>query len=123
MRPMRRCGTWCVPAPWQLRITDASASTSPHSCSCTGAATMARRVGAGGTSVGLTDRTSLTRHQRLAYQEMLNAVQATVERMDRLEAALVELVPAWTMAPVVTAFQAMRGVQFMTAVTMVAEAG
>jgi transposase len=61
--------------------------------------------------------------QRLAYQEMLNAVQATVERMDRLEAALVELVPDWTMAPVVAAFQAMRGVQFMTAVTMVAEAG
>ena len=50
-------------------------------------------------------------------------MQATVERMDRLEAALIELVPAWTMAPVVAAFQAMRGVQFMTAVTMVAEAG
>jgi transposase len=48
--------------------------------------------------------------QRLAYQEMLNAVQATVERMDRLEAALIELVPEWTMAPVVAAFQAMRGV-------------
>jgi transposase len=61
--------------------------------------------------------------QRLAYQEMLNAVQATVERLDRLEAALIELVPAWTMAPVVAAFQAMRGVQFMTAVTMVAEVG
>jgi transposase len=61
--------------------------------------------------------------QRLAYQEMLNAVQATVERMDRLEAALIELVPDWTMAPVVAAFQAMRGVQFLTAVTMVAEAG
>src|ERR1700753_1034432 len=29
--------------------------------------------------------------QRLAYQEMLNAVQATVERMDRLEAALMSL--------------------------------
>ena len=50
-------------------------------------------------------------------------MQATVERLDRLEAALIELVPAWTMAPVVSAFQAMRGVQFMTAVTMVAEAG
>ena len=61
--------------------------------------------------------------QRLAYQEMLNAVQTTVERIDRLEAALVEIVPAWTMAPVVSAFQAMRGVRFMTAVTMVAEAG
>jgi transposase len=61
--------------------------------------------------------------QRLAYQEMLNAVRATVERIDRLEAALVEIVPSWTMAPVVSAFQAMRGVRFMTAATMVAEAG
>jgi transposase len=61
--------------------------------------------------------------QRLAYQEMLNAVQATVERIDRLEAALIDVVPAWTMAPVVEAFQAMRGVQFTTAVTMVSEAG
>ncbi|WP_428489857.1 transposase [Rhodopila sp.] len=54
---------------------------------------------------------------------MLNAVQATVERTDRLEAALIEIVPQWTMAPVVSAFQAMRGIQFMTAVTMVSEAG
>lgn len=61
--------------------------------------------------------------QRLAFQEMLNAVRATAERIDRLEAALVEIVPAWTMAPVVAAFQAMRGVQFVTAATMVAEAG
>jgi transposase len=61
--------------------------------------------------------------QRLAFQEMLNAVQAAVERVDRLEAALIEVVPDWTMAPVVLAFQAMRGVQFMTAVTIVSEAG
>ena len=61
--------------------------------------------------------------QRLAFQEMLNAVQAAAERIDRLEAALVEIVPGWTMAPVVQTFQAMRGVQLMTAVTMVAEAG
>ncbi len=61
--------------------------------------------------------------QRLAFQEMLNAVQATVERMDRLEVALIEIVPQWTMAPVVLAFQAMRGIQFITAVTMVSEAG
>jgi transposase len=61
--------------------------------------------------------------QRLAFQEMLNAVQATVERIERLEAALIEIVPAWTMAPVVAAFQAMRGIQFLTATTLVAEAG
>src|ERR1700753_1061674 len=48
--------------------------------------------------------------KRLALQEMRNAVQAAVQRIDRLEAALVEIVPGWTMAPVVQAFQAMRGV-------------
>lgn len=61
--------------------------------------------------------------QRLAFQEMLNAVRATAERIERLESALLEIVPSWTMAPVVAAFQAMRGVQFLTATTMVAEAG
>jgi transposase len=61
--------------------------------------------------------------QRLAFQEMLNAVRAAVERIERLEAALVEIVPSWTMAPVVAAFQAMRGIQFVTATTVVAEAG
>src|SRR5689334_5246614 len=61
--------------------------------------------------------------QRLAFQEMLNAVRATAERIGRLEAALIEIVPAWTMAPVVAAFQAMRGIKFLTATTMVAEAG
>lgn len=54
---------------------------------------------------------------------MLNAVQAAMERIERLEAALIEIVPDWTMAPVVTAFQAMRGVRFITTVTLVAEAG
>lgn len=61
--------------------------------------------------------------QRLAYQEMLNAVSATAERITRLEAALVEIVPTWTMAPVVAAYQALRGVAFLTAATFVAEIG
>jgi transposase len=61
--------------------------------------------------------------QRFAYQELLNAVRITADRIDRLEAALVEIVPNWTMAPVVAAFQAMRGVAFSTATTLVAEAG
>jgi transposase len=54
---------------------------------------------------------------------MLNAMRAAVERIDRLDAALAEIVPAWTMAPVVAAFQAMRGVGFLTATAVVAEAG
>ena len=61
--------------------------------------------------------------QRFAFQEMLNAMRAAAERIDRLDAALEETVPAWTMAPVVEAFQAMRGVGFLTATAVAAEAG
>lgn len=61
--------------------------------------------------------------QRLAFQEMLNSVRPAVERIDRLDAALAEIVPTWTMAPVVAAFQALRGVGFLTATALVAEAG
>jgi transposase len=61
--------------------------------------------------------------QRLAYQELLNAVQTAADRIERIEAALIEFVPQWTMAPVVTAFQALRGVAFSTATTLVAELG
>jgi transposase len=61
--------------------------------------------------------------QPFAFQEMLNAMRAAVERIDRLEAVLVEIVPAWTMANVVAAFRAMRGVGFLTATAVVAESG
>jgi transposase len=61
--------------------------------------------------------------QRLAYQEMLNAIRSAAERIDRLDAMLLEIIPAWTMAPVVAAFQAVRGVGFTNATTLVAEAG
>jgi transposase len=61
--------------------------------------------------------------QRIVLQEALNAVTDAVERLARLEAALAEIVPGWTMAPVVAAFQAMRGVDFINAVTIAAEIG
>ena len=49
--------------------------------------------------------------------------RGTAEQVKRLEAALVEIVPTWSMAPVVDAFQAMRGVGFVAAVICVAELG
>jgi transposase len=61
--------------------------------------------------------------QRLAFQEMLNAIRSAAERIDRLDAALLEIVPSWTMAPVIAAFQALRGIGFLTASILVAEAG
>jgi transposase len=61
--------------------------------------------------------------QRVALDEMLNAVKDASERQSRLETALAEIIPGWTMAPVVAAFQAMRGISFVAAATVVAEIG
>ena len=47
----------------------------------------------------------------------------TDERLQRLEQELHEQVKAWRLAPVVEALQALRGVQFTVAVTLVAEMG
>jgi transposase len=41
----------------------------------------------------------------------------------RLDQQVAEIVPSWSMAPVVEAYQAMRGVSFGVAVTFVAEIG
>jgi transposase len=54
---------------------------------------------------------------------MLNGVRAAAERIDRLDAMLSEVIPEWTMAPVVAAFQAVRGIAFTNAATLAAEAG
>jgi transposase len=59
----------------------------------------------------------------IVVQEALNAARDAAEQVKRLEAALVEIVPTWSMAPVVDAFQAMRGVGFVAAVIFAAELG
>ena len=61
--------------------------------------------------------------QQIVFQESLRAVDEQVERLKRLEAELADLVPAWRLAPVVRALQALRGVQDVVAVTVVAEIG
>ena len=44
-------------------------------------------------------------------------------RLRRLEQQLVAIVPDWSMAPVVEAYQAMRGASLLVAVTVAAEIG
>ena len=48
-------------------------------------------------------------HQ-IALQEMLEAVRVSKERVERLGAAIEEFIPKWSLAPVVRALQALRGV-------------
>jgi transposase len=61
--------------------------------------------------------------QQIVFQEYVRAVNEHTERLQRLEQELQEQVNAWRLHPVVEALQALRGVQFTVAVTMVAEIG
>ena len=61
--------------------------------------------------------------QQIVFQDQVDAVADAQARLERLDCQLAELVPTWSMAPVVAACQAMRGVSFVVAVTFVAEIG
>lgn len=59
--------------------------------------------------------------QQLAFQEYLHAITEATARIARLEQALRDLLATWPLAPVVAALQALRGVQLIAAMTLVAE--
>ena len=61
--------------------------------------------------------------QQIVFQEYIRAVSEHHDRLQRLEHELHEQVNAWRLSPVVEALQALRGVQFTVAVTLVAEMG
>jgi transposase len=61
--------------------------------------------------------------QQIVFQDGVVAIEDAVERQRRLEEQLAGLVPKWSMASVVAAYQAMRGVSFLVAVTFAAEIG
>ena len=61
--------------------------------------------------------------QYLVLAEYRQAIADAETRLERLCEQVAELVPSWSMAPVIAAYQAMRGVAFLTAVTFVAEIG
>jgi transposase len=61
--------------------------------------------------------------QRIAFEEMLLAVRQAQERIGRLEQAIRAAVPDWSLAEVVTALMAMRGIDLISATAFVAEIG
>src|SRR3989442_3322988 len=61
--------------------------------------------------------------QQIVFQEHVRAVSEHTERLHRLEAELQTQVKTWRWVPVVEAIQALRGVQFIAAVTLIAELG
>jgi transposase len=61
--------------------------------------------------------------QHLVLAEYRQAIVDAETRLERLTRQVAEMVPSWSMAPVVAAYQALRGVAFLSAVTVAAEIG
>jgi transposase len=61
--------------------------------------------------------------QQIALQEYIDAVHENLKRVERLTDQIRQLVPAWRLAPVVSALQAARGVSLIVAATVLAELG
>lgn len=61
--------------------------------------------------------------QRIAFEETVMAARQAKERLQRLEAAIVELVPQWSLGSVAEAMQIMRGVDIVSAAIFLAEVG
>jgi transposase len=61
--------------------------------------------------------------KQIVFQDQIEAINAAHARLAALEQQLHGIVPTWTMAPVVAAYQALRGVSFLVAVTFTAEVG
>ena len=60
---------------------------------------------------------------RIVLQESIDLVDDPGVRLARLEQQIADTLPRWSLRPVVKAIQAMRGVSFISAVTVAAETG
>jgi transposase len=61
--------------------------------------------------------------QQIAFEEYIGAIESATERIERLTRSIENEVLTWRFAPVVVALQGMRGIQFVHAVTLIAELG
>jgi transposase len=59
----------------------------------------------------------------LVLEDYIQAVEAAEARRDRLTAQIAVMLPDWTLAPVVSALQTMRGMALVNAATLIAELG
>jgi transposase len=59
--------------------------------------------------------------QQIGFQEYLHAITEATARIARLEQAMRDALPDWTLKPLVQALQGLRGVQLVAAMTLVAE--
>ena len=63
------------------------------------------------------------REQRIVLEELFGAERQAQDRVDRLAGAIIDAVPEWSLAGMVTALMAVRGIDLVAAVTIMAELG
>lgn len=63
------------------------------------------------------------REQRIAFEEMLQAVREAQQRLARLDEAIRAAVPDWSLSETVTALMALRGLDLVSATIFLAEIG
>jgi transposase len=56
-------------------------------------------------------------------EDYIAAVEAAETRRDRLTAQIEAMLPDWSLAPIITALQTMRGMALVNAATLIAELG
>jgi transposase len=61
--------------------------------------------------------------QQIAFQEYIHAINDATDRLERLAQAVEDALPGWKWEPVARALMSLRGVQVLTAMTLVAEVG
>lgn len=71
----------------------------------------------------LSDLKMPTRIQQIVFQEYINTIHQTTERVERLTEQIGEEVVSWRLYEVLKAFQALRGISQVAAVTILAELG
>src|SRR5205823_6634782 len=60
---------------------------------------------------------------RIVFEEMMLAMRQAQERIERLEQTIRDAVPDWSLAGLVTALMAMRGIDLISATTFLTEVG
>src|SRR5918992_6094541 len=117
MPPTRRCATWCGRGPRHAACSARRAST----CRAFSCATAGFYRDVRGWTKAYRRWLTTVRFdhpaQQIVLQDYIHAVEDAEARLERLERQIEELLPAWSMAPVVEAVQAMRGVALIVAVT------
>jgi transposase len=71
----------------------------------------------------LADRSFPHAAQQVAFQSYLNGLDQACSRREQLEGQIRELIPGWSLAALVGALQALRGVGLVVAVSVAAEVG